>query len=105
MARKPRQLEWAPAAKRDVLDIWHYFADVASPELADTLLRNIERASTQLADHPFSGRPRGDISPGVRSILAHPYVIFYRVTASTIEIARVLHERRDVATAFKKRTP
>jgi plasmid stabilization system protein ParE len=41
MARKPRQLEWAPAAKRDLLDIWHYFADVASPDLADTLLRNM----------------------------------------------------------------
>jgi plasmid stabilization system protein ParE len=88
-----------------LLDIWHYFADGASPDLADTLLRNIERVSIQLADRPFSGGPRTDISPGVRSILAHPYVIIYRVTAATIEIARVLHERRDVATAFKKRPP
>ena len=103
MARNPRQLEWAPKARRDLLDIWHYFADTASPDVADKLLRNIERASVRLSDHPMSGRPREEISTGLRSLLVHPYVIVYRVMDSTVDISRVLHERRDVAAAFDER--
>jgi toxin ParE1/3/4 len=88
-----------------LIDIWHYFADAASPDVADKLLRNIERASARLSDHPMSGRPRADISSGLRSVLVHPYVVVYRVTDTTVEIARVLHERRDVAAVFEEREP
>jgi toxin ParE1/3/4 len=105
MARKPRQLEWAPKARRDLIDIWRYFADAASSDVADTLLRNIEFASERLSAHPMLGRPRADISPGVRSILMHPYVIVYRVSDKSVEIARVLHERQDVASAFDEGGP
>jgi toxin ParE1/3/4 len=48
------------------------------------------------------GRARDEVAPGLRSILRHPYVIFYRVTKDSIEIARVLHGRRNLAAVFKK---
>jgi toxin ParE1/3/4 len=105
MARNLRQLEWAPKARRDLIDIWHYFADAASTDIADKLLRSIALASVRLSRHPMSGRPRADISSGLRSILAHPYVIVYRVTDTSVEIARVLHERQDVIAAFDEGEP
>jgi plasmid stabilization system protein ParE len=37
----------------------------------------------------------------MRSILANPYVVFYRINADCIEIVRVLHGRRDVESIFE----
>lgn len=53
---------------------------------------------------PFSERDRGDLVPGIRSILSNPYVIFYRVRNTTIEIVRVLHGRRNIEAVFVART-
>lgn len=102
MARAPKPLGWAPKAKEDLREIWRHFVNVASPEIADNLLREIGRASERLAKHPLSGRPRDEIISGLRSILVHPYSVIYRVTDSCVEVVRVLHERRDFAGAFAK---
>ncbi len=40
--------------------------------------------------------------PGLRSVLVHPYTVFYRVTNGGVEIVRVLHERRNFPEVFKK---
>ncbi len=50
-------------------------------------------------------RTRDEILPGIRSVLVHPYSIFYRIREDTVEIIRVLHERRDVLTALAKKEP
>jgi toxin ParE1/3/4 len=100
MAEDRRELVWAPKAQRDLIDIWGYFAEASSTDIADRLLRNLGNAAERLKDHPFSGRPRDDIANGLRSLLVHPHVIIHRVTKTTVEIARILHERRDIAAAF-----
>jgi plasmid stabilization system protein ParE len=38
----------------------------------------------------------------MRSVLAFPYVVFYRVGNDAIEIIRVLHGRRDIASIFAR---
>jgi plasmid stabilization system protein ParE len=35
-------------------------------------------------------------------VLAHPYVIFYRLKNGDVEIVRVLHERRNLPKALGK---
>jgi toxin ParE1/3/4 len=100
MAEAPKELVWAPKSKRDLVDIWKYYAKVASPELANTMLRELDRAAMRLARHPLSGRSRDEIVPGLRSLLVHPHSIIYHVTESAIEIARILHERRDFSAAL-----
>jgi toxin ParE1/3/4 len=76
---------------------------VASPEVADRLLRDIRRASEQVGQRPHAWRARDEVMPGLRSILVHPYVLFYRVQAGTVEIARVLHQqRRNFADIFSR---
>jgi toxin ParE1/3/4 len=97
MAGSGRVLIWAPKARRDLVDIWKYFANAASAEVARGMLREFDRAAKRLMDYPFSGRPREDISPGLRSLLVRPHLIIYRAAGPTIEIVRVLHERRDVS--------
>jgi len=37
---------------------------------------------------------------GLRSVLVSPYVIFYRVGESSLDIVRVLHGRRDLDAIF-----
>jgi plasmid stabilization system protein ParE len=43
------------------------------------------------------------LAPGLRSALARPYTIFYRVQTDEVEIVRVLHERRDFPAIFSGR--
>jgi toxin ParE1/3/4 len=90
------QIIWSPAATDDLREIWRYFADVASRDIADRLLRDIFRASERVRRRPLASRSRDEIIPGLRSILVHPYVIFYRVQDG-VEIVRVLHQRRNFA--------
>jgi len=35
---------WSPAAQQDLTDIWSYFAKLASPEIADALLMELNAA-------------------------------------------------------------
>jgi ParE toxin of type II toxin-antitoxin system, parDE len=41
-----------------------------------------------------------ELIPGLRSVLAHPHIVFYRVSGSNIEVVRVLHQRRDIDAIF-----
>jgi toxin ParE1/3/4 len=105
MAEAPRTLILAGKAERDLIDIWKYVAKASAPDTADNVLRDIKQAVQRLADRPFTGRPRNEISVGLRSLLVHPHVIVYRVTDSTVDISRILHERRDFDAAFAKHSP
>jgi plasmid stabilization system protein ParE len=51
-----------------------------------------------LSTFPYSGRERNELWPDIRSSVAHPYLIFYRVddATRTITIVRVLHGRMDL---------
>jgi toxin ParE1/3/4 len=103
MAGKRRQVVWAPRAKRDLQDVWRYYERIASPEIADKLLREINEAGERLADQALMWRARDEVLPGLRSVLVHPYTIFYRVKNGVVEIARVVHERRDFTAVFPKK--
>ncbi|MBV8565619.1 MAG: type II toxin-antitoxin system RelE/ParE family toxin [Methylobacteriaceae bacterium] len=52
---KARLVTWAPRAKRDLRDIWGYYARVASPEIADKLLREISEAGERLGQRSLPG--------------------------------------------------
>jgi toxin ParE1/3/4 len=94
------EASWAPAAERDVDDIWYYYAVNASPEIATRQVGKILAAVERVAKHPFHGRPRNEVRANLRSVRSSPYVVFYRVEPKAIEVMRVLHERRDFNAAF-----
>jgi toxin ParE1/3/4 len=89
---------WSSDAEDDLVEIWQYLVSEASPRVAISELRDIARACDRLE------RSTDDLatsfSPGMRSILAQPYVVFYRVAGRTVEIVRVLHGRRDIEAQF-----
>lgn len=103
MPKKRRRVIWAPKAKRDLRDVWRYYDRIASLEIADKLLREIGEAGERLADEALMWRARDEVLPGLRSVLVHPYTVFYRVSDDAVEVARVLHERRNFAAVFSKK--
>ena len=97
---RAKRVVWAPVAERDLLDIWAYYARVASTEIADDLLREIDRYAEAIGENPLLSRDRGELAAGLRSVVVRPHVIFFRITTGTVEIVRVLHGRRDFPAIF-----
>ncbi len=95
MPRQHRQVVWAPRATQDLKDVWHYYARVASPEVADRLVREIDEAAKRLSAEATVWRSRDDIMPGLRAVRVSPYLIFYRARNDIAQVVRVLHERRN----------
>jgi toxin ParE1/3/4 len=95
-----KRVIWSPAAKGDLLDIWRYYARVASPDIADNFLREIDRAAQGIGENPLLARTRNELMPGVRSAVVRPHVFFCRITNGDVEIVRVLHGRRDFPAVF-----
>jgi toxin ParE1/3/4 len=82
-------------AEEDLQQVWlHVAAD--SPRAADRLLDQIGHTCQTLANLPEMGRRRDEIATDLRSFPVGMYVIFYRRVADGIELARVLHGRRDI---------
>lgn len=85
-------VQWLAKARANLATIIEYIAernDIAATELQD----DIERAASQLPQHPYLYRP-GRVA-GTREIVVHPnYVVVYRVRPTAIEIVNVLHSRQ-----------
>jgi toxin ParE1/3/4 len=91
----------APAAILDLDEIYEYVAS-DSPAAADGVIDGIEAACQLVADHPHVGRHREEIEDRVMSFPVGSYLIFYRIDDNgSVEIARVLHGRRDVGSSFR----
>jgi plasmid stabilization system protein ParE len=58
MPEKRRRVVWAPRAEQDLLEVWRYYARVASPDIADKLLREIGQAGERLADRALMAGAR-----------------------------------------------
>ena len=91
----PRLLK-RPEAENDLDEIWWYIAQ-DSPHQADRFLDRLQERFLALADFPKMGTSRDDLQAGLRSQPVGNYLIFYFPLADGIEIVRVLHGSRDVA--------
>ena len=83
---------WSALARQQLLEIMTYIAaqDALS---AERLGQRFESATRPLSEYPELCRP-GRV-PGTRELVVHAnYIIVYRILADTIEIANVLHTRR-----------
>ena len=103
MADAGRAALWSPEALDDRERIWDYYVRVAGRHTAEKLLRDIAEVIALIEDHPFAGRARNEVRPGLRSFAATPHVVFYRVVNDTPEIVRVLDGRQDIEEKFAVR--
>jgi len=100
MVASSRPILWSFDARADLSEIWDYYAKVAGPHTANRIVRSIHETCRLLEDHPFAGRGRNELRPGLRSIAAASNIIFYRVKDDVAEIVRVLDGRRDLDEVF-----
>jgi toxin ParE1/3/4 len=101
-----RELIIAPTARRDLLAIWDRIA-ADNPEAADRMSDKLFDAFHQLQLFPGSGRPRRELA-GDRALRfwhVGEYQIAYRVSENAVEIAAILHGRRDIPAVFREREP
>jgi toxin ParE1/3/4 len=87
------------AAKKDLVEIWHYIAK-DNLQAADRMLDRIREGFEVLARFPKGGTARPELAPGLRCYSVGNYVIYFRPGKTGIEIARVLHGARDVNSLF-----
>jgi toxin ParE1/3/4 len=100
MAEARRAALWSPEALDDRARIWDHYVEVAGRHTAEKVIRDIGGAIALIEEHPFAGRARNEVRPGLRSFAATPHVIFYRVVGQTPEIVRVLDGRQDIEERF-----
>jgi toxin ParE1/3/4 len=98
-----RRYRVSPLAKADLDQIWLHVAQKASTRAADRLIDSITARFAMLAGAPEAGPVRNDIGAGVRMFPVKPYIIYYRKARGYIQIARILHGRRDQANAWSSR--
>ena len=83
-------------AEADLLDIAEFIArdnPIAAREWVDA----VRQRCHLLSQHPLMGESRPGFGvTGCRSISVGLYVIFFRPSASGVEIARILHGSRDL---------
>jgi toxin ParE1/3/4 len=103
MAEARRAALWSPEALDDRERIWDYYVGVAGSHTAEKIFREIAEVIALIEDHPFAGRARNEVRPGLRSLAATPHVVFYRVVNDTPEIVRVLDGRQDIEEKFAVR--
>lgn len=95
-----RRAIWSPEAVADLEAIYAHYLRQAGGSTAEKLLREIGRVVLMIEDHPYAGRARDELRPGIRSIASTPNVVFYRVADDAPQIVRVLDGRRDVDAIF-----
>jgi toxin ParE1/3/4 len=83
-------------ADRDLVSIYVRRAVDQSFRSADRLMLAIRRKSEHYAQLPLSGILRDDLAPQLRCFSVAPFLVFYRPIVDGIEIARVLHGRRNI---------
>jgi toxin ParE1/3/4 len=80
-------------ALRDLKEIHAYVAR-DNPAAAKRLVRMIRRKFRTIATFPESGSACDNVEPGLRSVPAGNYVIFYKALPDGVQIVRVAHGAR-----------
>jgi plasmid stabilization system protein ParE len=87
-------VEWKASADADLLGILESISE-HDEQAAERLFDRIQYDLEHAAEHPYLFKPSQRI-PGMREIVTHPnYIVFYRVTATCIEVVNVVHVRRE----------
>jgi addiction module RelE/StbE family toxin len=87
-------LKWAKRAQADRKRIAEFYADEASPFVADEALSDIKAAAEKIKITPLAYR--AGKRAGTRELVMHrfPFVLIYRILPTRITLLRVLHQAR-----------
>jgi plasmid stabilization system protein ParE len=87
----------APQAALDLIEIWRYIKEQASVAIADRIEFTIRERIVFLAGTPGAGHLRKDLTGAdVKFFPVYSYLIVYRPETKPLQVASILHGRRDV---------
>lgn len=94
----------APEAARDLFQIWRYIKQQSSVEMAERVESVIREKIALLAQNPSAGHWRRNLtSEAVRFFPVYSYLIVYRPETKPLQVAAILHGRREVERILKSR--
>jgi toxin ParE1/3/4 len=94
----------APQAALDLVEIWRYVKEQASVTIADRVESAVRERMVFLAGTPGAGHRRKDLTEqDVKFFPVYSYLIVYRPETKPLEIASILHGRRDVEQILRSR--
>lgn len=85
-----------PQAEQDTDDILDRLS-ARNPATAARFAAEVAARCALLAGQPNMGRPRDDLSPGLRSVVIDRHILFYRATDDAVTVVRILHGSQDIA--------
>ena len=101
-AHRPLKLAFRPRAHLDRESIAiHLGVERGNPNAALKAMSAIDKAIERVRLFPDGGgRFRMDQLErrGYRTVLADPYIVFYRYSSETLTVYRILHQRQDIDT-------
>ncbi|NIF54857.1 type II toxin-antitoxin system RelE/ParE family toxin [Burkholderia sp. Ax-1724] len=86
----------SPAAERDLDDIWDYTVARWGEAQAERYILSIESTVVGLADGTQPSLSAEDIRRGYRKALVGMHVVFFRESATLIDVIRILHQQMDI---------
>ena len=101
-----KRLRVSAAAERDLDDIWYYIATHSgSAERANKFVDSITRRLSILMRSPKAGMGRDEIDFDLRGLAVGDYLVYYRESARSIVISRIIHGSREQGVAYDDKSP
>lgn len=92
-------VKFSPEALKDLDEIYDYIANVLkSPDAADNTVNKILDKTDLLFDNPEIGTQlffENDLFSGYRYLVSDNYLAFYRISADSIFVDRVIYGKRN----------
>lgn len=89
------QLVIAPAAKKDLSDIFQFGLRHWGQARSESYMTAVENQLWLLTAQPLLGAERPELLPDTRSLVVESHTLFYRIAGDRVEVIRVLHGRQD----------
>lgn len=93
------ELRWRPRAQLDRESIALFIGyERRAPQVALEAMRRIDAAIERVREFPDSGGHfrRDGLEHEYRTVIANPYIVFYRYDDQALTVYRVLHQRQDI---------
>ena len=95
------RVAFSPEAAEQLIALYRYIADVASPEIAARYTNNIISHCNSLRSSPYRGVKRDDVRPGLRvTNYKKRVVIAFDVNEDLVAIIGVFYAGQDYASFF-----
>jgi toxin ParE1/3/4 len=91
-------------AQHDLLEIFIYWAERASPSVADRIIEQVTARFKLLAEHPMAGKPASHIAAKVRCFPVGKYLVYYQKTRQSVDILHIFHSARGQKHSFRAKT-